>query len=152
MVHYFRWCKILLVSHSTIARTFERTIGRKWRCMPAILGWNEHQKRGICLHRPLYQMLTTNKWQSASALGRCPLIGGSLTLKCVGSFIMCPQHSRWLLMTGVAQGRYYCIGKDEGKIWHMEYFHASSENRHSGMRDKNVNRQISCIGITGRWL
>ena len=34
-------------------------------------------------------MLTTNKWLSASALGRWPLITGNLTLKCVGTLTKC---------------------------------------------------------------
>ena len=42
---------------------------------------------------------------------RWPLIKGNLTLKCVGRGIdnMAVQ-GRWPLTTGVAQGRYYCIG------------------------------------------
>ena len=35
-------------------------------------------------------MLTTNKWLSASALGRWLLIAGNFTLKCVGTLILCP--------------------------------------------------------------
>ena len=52
--------------------------------------YNVHGNRGICSHCPLYPVLTTNKWLSASALGRWPLIAGNLTLKRVGTLIMCP--------------------------------------------------------------
>ena len=58
--------------------------------MPAISAYNVYGNRGICWHCPLYQVLTTKKWLSASALGRWPLIAGNLTLKCVGTLIICP--------------------------------------------------------------
>ena len=42
---------------------------------------------------------------------RWPLIRGNLTLKCVGRGIdNVAVQGRWPLTTGVAQGRYYCIG------------------------------------------
>ena len=50
---------------------------------------------------------------------RWPLIGGNLTLKCVGRGIdNVAVQGRWPLTTGVAQDRYYCsvVGTDPVKI------------------------------------
>ena len=92
VVHHSRWRDILL--HCCWTPDDSTDIWANYRsqlgCAPAIFGWNYHRKCGTCLHCPLYQVLTTNKWLSASALGRWPLIAGNLTLKCVGTLIMCP--------------------------------------------------------------
>ena len=49
---------------------------------------------------------------------RWPPIGGNLTLKCVGRGIdNVAVQGRWPLMTGVAQGRYYCIHNCEPYIF-----------------------------------
>ena len=52
---------------------------------------------------------------------RWPLIRGNLTLKCVGRGIdnvAVQGPGRWLLTTGVAQGRYYCSSKASSTAEH----------------------------------
>ena len=34
-------------NHQTTARTFERSVGRKFGCAPAIFGWNDHRQRAF---------------------------------------------------------------------------------------------------------
>ena len=91
---YMHWCIMhgIIMVPKLNEITIYSTVYTHTFIHSTISAYNVHGNRGMFWHFPLYQVLTTNKWLSASALGRWPLIAGrpTLTLKCVGTLIMCP--------------------------------------------------------------